>query len=81
MATKNVNIDIVAKDKTRQAMRSATASVNKLKDSVFNLRNALVGLGAGLVVKSFIDTGREVERLRVRFKFLFDEAGEGEKAF
>ena len=81
MATKQVNIDIIAKDKTRQAMRSATLGVNKLKDSVFNLRNALVGLGAGLVVKSFIDTGREVERLRVRFKFLFDEASEGEKAF
>ena len=81
MATKQVNIDIIAKDKTRQAMRSATLGVNKLKDSVFNLRNALVGLGAGLVVKSFVDTGREVERLRVRFKFLFDEASEGEKAF
>ena len=81
MATKQVNIDIIAKDKTRQAMRSATGSVDRLKDSVFNLRNALLGLGAGVVAKSFIDTGREVERLRVRFKFLFDEASEGEKAF
>jgi hypothetical protein len=81
MATKQVNIDIIAKDKTRQAMKSATMGVERLKNSVFNLRNALVGLGAGLVAKSFIDTGREVERLRVRFKFLFDEAGEGEKAF
>ena len=78
MATKQVNIDIIAKDKTRQAMRSATGSVDRLKDSVFNLRNALLGLGAGVVAKSFIDTGREVERLRVRFKFLFDEASEGE---
>ena len=81
MATKQVNIDIIAKDKTRQAMKSATMGVERLKNSVFNLRNAFLGLGAGLVVKSFIDTGREVERLRVRFKFLFDEAGEGEKAF
>ena len=81
MATKQVNIDIIAKDKTRQAMRSATGSVDRLKDSVFNLRNALLGVGAGVVAKSFIDTGREVERLRVRFKFLFDEASEGEKAF
>ena len=59
MATiKQVNIDIIAKDKTRQAMRSATGSVDRLKDSVFNLRNALLGLGAGVVAKSFIDTGR-----------------------
>lgn len=81
MATKQVNIDIIAKDKTRQAMRSATVGLNNLKNSVFNLQNALIGLGAGLVAKSFIDTGREVERLQVRFKFLFAEASEGEKAF
>tara|TARA_R100001480_G_scaffold34929_2_gene46877 strand:+ start:1850 stop:3874 length:2025 start_codon:yes stop_codon:yes gene_type:complete len=81
MATKQVNIDIIAKDKTRQAMKSATAGINKVKDSVFNLRNALVGLGAGFVAKGFLDTAREVERLRVRFKFLFSTAQEGEKAF
>ena len=55
MATKQVNIDIIAKDKTRQAMKSATVGLNNLKQSVFNLQNALVGLGAGLVAKSFID--------------------------
>ena len=81
MATKQVNIDIIAKDKTRQAMQSATKGINRVKDSVFNLRNALLGLGAGFVAKGFIDTAREVERLRVRFKFLFADAKEGEKAF
>jgi len=81
VATKQVNIDIIAKDKTRQAMRSATGAVDKLKGAVFNLRNAFIGLGAGLVAKSFLDTGREVENLRVRFKFLFSDAREGEKAF
>lgn len=81
MATKQVNIDIIAKDKTRMAMQSATKGVDKLKSSVFNLRNALLGLGAGFVAKSFLDTAREVERLRVRFKFLFDDAREGAKAF
>ena len=81
MATKQVNIDIIAKDKTRMAMRSATQGVDKLKSAVFNLRNAFIGLGAGLVAKSFLDTAREVENLRVRFKFLFSDAQEGEKAF
>jgi hypothetical protein len=81
VATKQVNIDILAKDKTRQAMRSATMGVDKLKSAVFNLRNAFIGLGAGLVAKSFLDTAREVENLRVRFKFLFADAQEGEKAF
>ena len=81
MATKQVNIDIIAKDKTRQAMSTATKGVDRLKSSVFNLQNALIGLGAGFVAKGFLDTAREVERLRVRFKFLFDDAKEGAKAF
>ncbi len=34
MATKNVNIDIIAKDKTTKAMNSATKGVNNLKNSV-----------------------------------------------
>jgi len=34
VATKNVNIDIIAKDKTRMAMQSATKGVNDLKDNV-----------------------------------------------
>ena len=81
MATKKVNIDIVAKDKTRMAMRSATACINNIKRSVFSLQTALFGLGAGVAVKSFIDVGRSVERLGVRFKFLFGSAREGAKAF
>ena len=81
MATKQVNIDIIAKDKTRMAMRSAQMGIDRVKNSVFNLRNAFLGIGAGFVAKSFLDTAREVERLQVRFKFLFDEAKEGEKAF
>ena len=81
MATKQVNIDIIAKDKTRQAMKSASTGLNNLKKSVFNLQTALVGIGGTLVAKSFLDTARETERLQVRFKFLFDDVREGEKAF
>jgi len=81
VATKQVNIDILAKDKTRQAMQSATKGVDKLKNAVFNLRNAFLGLGAGLVAKSFLDTAKEIENLRVRFRYLFADAQEGEKAF
>ncbi len=81
MATKQVNIDIIAKDKTRQAMRSATGSVDRLKNSVFNLRNALVGIGGGVAIKSFVDVGRQVESLQIRLKFLFGSVEEGAKAF
>jgi len=81
VATKSVNIDIIAKDKTKMAMDKAMGNVDKLKTSVFNLKNALVGLGAGLVVKSFVDVGKQVESLQIRLKFLFGSVEEGAKAF
>jgi hypothetical protein len=81
VATKQVNIDIIAKDKTRQAMKSASTGLDNLKKSVFSLQTALIGIGGSLVAKSFLDTARETERLQVRFKFLFDDVREGEKAF
>ena len=81
MATKQVNIDIIAKDKTRQAMQSATSNVDKMKNAVFNLRNALIGLGAGVAIKSFVDVGKQVESLQIRLKFLFGSVDEGAKAF
>ena len=68
MATKRVNIDIVAKDKTRQALSGVQRNLTSLKNNVFSLKGALVGIGAGAVVKSFVDVGREVESLQTRFK-------------
>ena len=81
MATKKVNIDLVAKDKTRQAMQSATKGVDGVKSSVLNLKNALIGLGAGVAIKGFVDVGKSVESLQVRLKFLFGSVEEGAKAF
>ena len=41
MATKRVNIDIVAKDKSQQALNKVRGSLDKVRASVFNVRNAL----------------------------------------
>jgi len=81
MATKRVNIDIVAKDKSQQALNKVRGSLDKVKASVFNVRNALAGLGAGLVIRNLVNTGKEIESLQVRLKFLFGTAEEGAKAF
>ena len=81
MATKRVNIDIVAKDKTRQALSGVQRNLTSLKNNVFSLKGALVGIGAGAIVKSFVDVGREVESLQTRFKFLFGSVEEGQVAF
>ena len=81
MTTKKLNIDILARDKSKQALSGVQKSLSNVKNRVFSLRTALVGLGAGAVVKSFVDVGKEVESLNVRFKFLFGSAEEGSKAF
>ena len=81
MATKKVHIDILAKDKTRAALRGAQKGINNLKNSVFSLKSALIGIGVGATVKSFITVGSEIEKLQVRLKFLFGSAEEGAKAF
>ena len=79
--TKQMNIDIIAKDKTKQALNGVQGNLQKTRQSVLNLRNALIGIGAGAVLKSFVDVGKEVESLRTRFKFLFGSAEEGAIAF
>ena len=81
MATKRVNIDIVAKDKSQQALNRVRGGLDRVKASVFNVRNALAGLGAGLVIRNLVNTGKEIESLQVRLKFLFGTAEEGAKAF
>ena len=81
MATKKVNIDIVAKDKSKQALKGVRGNLDSVKKSVFNLRNAFIGLGTGMAVRSLVKTGMEIESLKVRLKFLFGTAEEGAKAF
>ena len=81
MATKKLAIDIVAKDKSQQALNQVQGNLNKTKSSVLNLKNALIGLGAGLAIKSIVNIGKEVESLGVRFKFLFGSADQGALAF
>jgi hypothetical protein len=81
MATKRVNIDIVAKDKSQRALQGVRGSLDGVKKAVFNVRNALAGLGAGLVIRNLVNTGKEIESLQVRLKFLFGTAEEGAEAF
>jgi len=76
-----LKIDIVAKDRSKRALQGLQGSLGRLKASVFNLRNAFIGLGAGLVVRNIINTGKQIENLQVQLKFLFGSAQEGAKAF
>ena len=77
----NLKINILAQDKTKQAFNGIRGRLQKLKDSVISVKGALVGIGAGIVVKQFVDVGRTVEDLQVRLKQLFSSTQEGAKAF
>ena len=81
MANQKLNIDIVARDKTKQALGRVQGALAKVKGAVFNLQSAFVGLGAGLVIRNLVNTGRELENLQVRLKFLLKDTNEGAKAF
>jgi len=76
-----LNIDIVARDKSKQALNGVQKGLAKVKGAVFNLQNAFIGLGAGLAIRSLVNTGKQIEGLQVRLKFLFGSAKEGAKAF
>ena len=76
-----LNIDIVARDKATKALNGLRGGLSKVRGAVFNLQNAFLGLGAGLVVRNLVSTGRELENLQVRLKFLLKDTNEGAKAF
>jgi len=76
-----LNIDVVARDKSKQALNGVQSNLSKVKSAVFNLQNAFIGLGTGLAVRSLVNTGKQIEGLQVRLKFLFGSAQEGARAF
>ena len=76
-----LKIDIVARDKSKQALNNLQGNLSRLKSSIFNVQNAFIGLGAGLVIRNVINTGKQIENLQVQLKFLFGSAQEGAKAF
>jgi hypothetical protein len=77
----NLVLNILAHDKTKQALSGVQSSLGRLRASIFSIQSALLGIGAGVLTRSFINVGREVEELGVRFNFLFGSVQEGQKAF
>ena len=80
MANQRLLIDIIANDKTKKALTGLQGGLARVRQSVFNLKNAFIGLGAGIVIKGFIDAGIQIENLEVQLNALFGSAKEGKKA-
>ena len=74
MADQQLNIRLNAID-------NASKAFVEVKNSIFNVRNALVGLGAGVVVKSLVDIGKKAEDARARLNILAGDVNKGGRAF
>ena len=86
MATTPLNIAVGVKgqqkiDKLNQSLGKTANSSSKLGSALKIAGVAFAALGVGKLVKGFVDVGKEVESLQLRFKFLFGSAEEGAKAF
>ena len=77
--TKKVAIDIVARDKTKQAIDSSNKGLARLKKSVFSLKTAFVSLGAGIILRGFVQAGIQIQNLEVQLKSLTGSAVAGRK--
>ena len=84
MATpEEIKIRIIAKDEASKVFRQTKDSSDRLITSVNKLKLALLGISVagGVFLKSVIDTGAQVQQLRVRLRFLTGSVESGAKAF
>lgn len=84
MATPDeIKIRIIAKDEASKVFQKTQSASDGLKSSVTKLKVALAGIGiaSGVFLKSVIDTGAQVQALRVRLRFLTGSVENGAKAF
>jgi hypothetical protein len=76
----NLKINILVNDKSKEAFSKLDKSLARVKSSIFNLKNAFLGFGAGVVIKGFVDAGIQIENLGVQLTALFGSAKAGQKA-
>jgi hypothetical protein len=74
MADQQLNIKLNAIDNTSKAFSG-------VKGSILSLRNALIGLGAGAIIKPIIDITKEFETLRTTLRFVTGSVEGGQRAF
>lgn len=74
MADQQLNIKLNVID-------NASKAFDSLKGSIFNLRNALIGLGTGVAFKSLVDIGKQAEQAKARLTSLTGSTTQGGRAF
>ena len=86
MANTPLNIDVKVNgqrqiDNLQRSLGRTTKSTIDLGSALRLAGAAFAAIGIGRFAKSIVGVGRQVENLQLRFKFLFNSAEEGAKAF
>lgn len=81
MASKNVIIQLLAKDKTQQALSKVQKNLDSVKKSALNLKNGLRLLATGLAVRSVLNTTAEFEDLKDSLDSVTGSIKAGTQAF
>ncbi len=81
MADQRYIVEILGRDKTGKAFKDVQSNVEKSKQSVINLKNAIVALGTGAVVRSIINTTARFQDLRTALTSVTGSAEGGAEAF
>ena len=74
MADQQLNIKLNVID-------NASKAFTQVKDSIFNVKNALIGLGTGVAFKTLVDIGRQAEEAKARLTSLTGSTAQGGRAF
>jgi hypothetical protein len=74
MADQQLNIKLNVID-------NASKAFTEVKNNIFNLKNALIGIGAGATIKGILKAGSEAQKLRSQFLQLAPSIDEGKKSF
>lgn len=81
MAQEQLQIRLDAVDNTKKAFNSLNNNTNKAKQALLNLKNVLIGIGAGLALKSISNVTANFEDLRDSLSAVTGSAKEGASAF
>ena len=74
MADQQLNIKLNVID-------NASKAFSQVRSSIFNVKNALIGLGAGVAFKSLVDIGKQTNSVRIRLDELAKAGYGGGQAF
>jgi len=81
MATKKVNIDIIAKDKSKKALQGVNNNLDKVKKKANLIKSALIGIGGALVLQKIVSVTARFEDLRDSLTAVTGSAEDGKQAF